>query len=113
MVFRAHCLGCVSQFFVRASIGTKVTNKRLPPPAPPPPPPSGLTLEMKRTSVAWVPDQACLNLEMAHIYRVVLLVKRSTLILYSYFHRTFMFLLLVTMRPVNYQNLESQNLGLI
>ena len=30
-------------------------------------PPWGLTLEMKRTSVAWAPDDACLNLEMTYI----------------------------------------------
>ena len=43
---------------------------------------------------------------------LVLLVKRNTL-RYSYFHRTFMFLLLVSVsRLANYQNLESQILGL-
>ena len=40
------------------------------------------------------------------------LVKRNTLILYTYFHRTFMFLVLMSVRSANYQNLESQNLGL-
>ena len=43
---------------------------------------------------------------------IVLLVKRNILILYSYFHRTFMFILLASVRPANYQNLESQILGL-
>ena len=63
MIFRTHCLGCVSQFFVRASIGTKLISKR----------PMGLTLEMKRTSVAWAPDKVCLNIEMTLIYRVGIL----------------------------------------
>ena len=47
---------------------------------------------------------------------IVLLVKRNTLILYSYFHRTYMFffllLLLSVMRLANYQNTKSQILGL-
>ena len=40
---------------------------------------------------------------------LVLLVKRNSLILYSYFHRMCMFLLLVSVptRSANYQNLES------
>ena len=29
---------------------------------------------MKRTSVAWAPDQASLSLEMTHIYRVGILL---------------------------------------
>ena len=51
-----------------------------------------------------------------YILTIVLLpVKRNTLILYSYFHQTFMFLLLVsvTQKSASYQNPESQMLGLI
>ena len=47
-----------------------------------------------------------------HKWKLVLLVKRNTRISYSYFYRTFMFLLFLNMRSASYQNLESQILGL-
>ena len=46
-----------------------------------------------------------------HTVLLVLLVKRNTLILFSHFHPTFLLLLLVSV-TANYQNLESQILGL-
>ena len=59
MIFRAHCLGCVSQFFV----GYQVDQQALP----------GPDLR-NETYFGSLSDQACLNLEMTHIYWVGILL---------------------------------------
>ena len=71
IIFRPRCLGCVSQFFVRASIGTKLTSKRPPPPLAPVP---DTRNETYFCSLSTSPNQACLILEMSHIYRVGILL---------------------------------------